>query len=516
MFSGKKSLKNKRAKKSVNALIIASSAAASVAVPGIFNAVATLRASVKTSANKNAGGRMMGTAETTTASAAVLGLGRMEATPTITAAMKATGTGLGAHRTHSMYVGPAGIQLQNSLAVQTISNNNRNVMVKESISSGSVIGEDEDWDAEFDLGPTGLSKTEISGTVGSCVDGNNSASQTRNVAVHGTTTAPVQQLLLQRVQRGGVDGGVRRTPAARILTNKNNNSRPHAPTTVFAKRRVQSAPSVAQHTQSNGRGGITDVLLEDFEENEDQDNENEEDNEFVVASVKQKVVTRRERELERSFSADGGLESWDDDFEGCCDNEAGGSNSGGGGGVYGNGEGGRSDGLFVPDAVLEIQQSLKVDAENFKRFALHIEDLKLMFMDAKLMARGLGSDKPMQLATINKQYATHLEMVQVLMDLGEYSETAPDKFVSDERNLRVLSEIISDNSSNKDIQSLSSSTSASSADTLCSLRDIAAKNGGKLHMGVGVMPLLIQSICKAKGMLGEYVIELRRVAISKG
>jgi hypothetical protein len=83
----------------------------------------------------------------------------------------------------------------------------------------------------------------------------------------------------------------------------------------------------------------------------------------------------------------------------------------------------------------------------------------------------------------------------------------PDNFVSDERNLRVLSEIISTSTAT----TAGTTTAFSSSTTLCELRDIAVKCG-KLNMGMGVMPVLLQSVGAAKTSLTDYMNELRRIA----
>jgi hypothetical protein len=130
------------------------------------------------------------------------------------------------------------------------------------------------------------------------------------------------------------------------------------------QRRVQSAPSTALKRFGDGLDGdVFDALFED----DDNDNIDGVGDQWVVASVKAKVEKRKEKELERSVSANAGLESWDDDFD---DGTDGVDNS--------RIESGRrpvTKQLVIPASVIGVQQSVKIDAINVRRFAWHVEGL---------------------------------------------------------------------------------------------------------------------------------------------
>jgi hypothetical protein len=225
---------------------------------------------------------------------------------------------------------------------------------------------EEDWDVEFDLSE---SRGGVNGPVARLIM-NGPINVLAGAAESGCkNAAPPLQLQGSFKRRVPVNGSTATTAVGgsghgtHAQTKKDGGRDTRHRLVPFEKRRIQSAPSMAQQRlrdEMAGAGsGLTDALLEDVAPMDEDDFEADETivatDEFVVASVKQKVVARRERELERSISADGGLESWDDDFN---DDEK---------------DGGRL--LVVPESVLEIQQSLKMEASNFKRFALHIEGL---------------------------------------------------------------------------------------------------------------------------------------------
>ncbi|KAJ3202890.1 hypothetical protein HDU67_000221, partial [Dinochytrium kinnereticum] len=175
-------------------------------------------------------------------------------------------------------------------------------------------------------------------------------------------------------------------------------------------RRIQSAPSVAlRRFGDGGGGGMVDALMEDGTAV----------GAFVVESVREKAERRRLRELERSVSANAGLESWDDDF----DYEA------GGGGAAGGGERGR-EGLCIPECVNETQEAVRMDAVNVKEFALHVEDLKLIYTQLQTLTQTLTTPLPPHLLptlqTLTRAYTPDLTQTQCLIDLGDASSSSDD------------------------------------------------------------------------------------------
>ncbi|KAI8843617.1 hypothetical protein BC829DRAFT_401034 [Chytridium lagenaria] len=193
-----------------------------------------------------------------------------------------------------------------------------------------------------------------------------------------------------------------------------------APHSQSLSRRIQSAPSVALRKFGEGAGGgMVDALMED---------------DFLVSSVREKAERRRLRELERSVSANGGLESWDDDFGEAevCGRDG--------------GEWRREwEELSIPKSVYEAQEALRMDAMHMKEFALHIEDLKLVYLDAIDMAQGLSTSPHLPpthhdtLATLRETFTQDLSQIEVLIDLGESSETSPN---ASERHLRILGDLL--------------------------------------------------------------------------
>ncbi|KAI9336209.1 hypothetical protein DFJ73DRAFT_850690 [Zopfochytrium polystomum] len=339
-------------------------------------------------------------------------------------------------------------------------------VVKGSALHNDTTSDHEDWDAELDAADSGVGTSHTS----------------------SRTSLSSQPVPLRQLH----PFPVRRAPAQLKPTAPGAPGSRAPPLPPFQSRRIQSAPSIAQSRFAEDLGcgsGVTDALLED----------DEGDDTFIVPSVRQKVVARREKELERSVSADAGLESWDDDFVGF-----------GGDGVDNN-----EGGLRVPDGVMGVQKNLKVDMENFRRFALHVEDLKLLHADAKLMAKGLATDHPDLMAKLTASYQLDLDRAEMLVDLGEYSDHSPDKFVTNDRNLETLNVLlwsVQQGGEAKDGKR-SGPSESSSHSTLCELKEVTGQGARVLQVGGEIMPVLIRSVGSTKARLKQYVVELRQVAL---
>ncbi|KAJ3267282.1 hypothetical protein HDU76_011856, partial [Blyttiomyces sp. JEL0837] len=221
---------------------------------------------------------------------------------------------------------------------------------------------------------------------------------------------------------------------------------------------------------------------------------------FVDPNVKEKIMKSHERELERSVSAHAGLESWDDDFLG------------------GNDDDHNGGGIDIPDTVCQLQKSLKMDGIYLKKFALHVEDLRRMYLDAIKIFEGLEAQqtpsKSDTLISLQNSYLPDLERVQVLIDLGEYSEDKPDNMVSDDRHLRILADILSlstqSQGDDEKTTTAKAASSSSSSSTLVELKEIAATSG-KLQFGGELVPLLIRGIVPIKARLGLFISELKEI-----
>ncbi|KAJ3087732.1 hypothetical protein HK102_010397 [Quaeritorhiza haematococci] len=133
-------------------------------------------------------------------------------------------------------------------------------------------------------------------------------------------------------------------------------------------------------------------------------------------------------------------ETWDDDF----DFEENGAD--GGGADCGSIGSLASLAIRIPASVRSSQMSVKSDSQQLRKFAWHIEDI----------ARALSTDRPEALSRLQRQYASDIEQVEVLLDLADHVDDDTATTSSNTQNLggkngveagqkhlRVLAEIIS-------------------------------------------------------------------------
>ncbi|KAJ3227213.1 hypothetical protein HDU81_006850 [Chytriomyces hyalinus] len=419
--------KKKKAKKSINALVLAAACAGSIGFPSLIHTLSTLRMAPTSNTNNPAPQKDFATAK---ARAQSLGPAQFQhASSSATLFDEAPPTPRPLKPCNSNESLSPSARAPKSRPTQHIQLN-----VPALTQANTEAIDEEDWDLEF-------------------------SKQSESAA--DTPNNQINQINL-------------RAPALPPFPRK---PKPHHPRALMApqQRRVVSAPSFAGHLQfgecddipATAAGGVVDALW-DTAAVED---------EFLVASVKQKVVARREKELERSVSADGGLESWDDDF--CC---FGGEDED----VPGTG-----NALVVPECLGSVQEALRVDSENIRKFALHIEDLKLLYLDAQDISTGLEFDTPELVLPVKKKYHSHLETAEVLIHLGDFNdEVGDEKLLTDELHVRVLGQLLGDS---------------------VGVGKLAVARIKMEFSGV-FMPVLIKCIGPVKVALNEYVNELRKLS----
>ncbi|ORY52556.1 hypothetical protein BCR33DRAFT_779830 [Rhizoclosmatium globosum] len=227
-----------------------------------------------------------------------------------------------------------------------------------------------------------------------------------------------------------------------------------------------SAPAEDGFSTTRAKGsGVVDAMWEEESIEPSVD-------EFLVASVKQKVVQRREKELERSVSAEAGLESWDDDFL-----------------VEGEESNSRHtmSGLQVPLFLKSVQEAVRSEGESLRKFALHIEDLKLIYMDAMDISFGLEFEAPERVEPLAATYQTTLDVAQVLIHLGDFNDH-DEKLKANDMHLRILGELLGEELKSIDIARM------------------------KMQFGCEYVQILVEKIGPLKKKLIEYVGELRKVS----
>ncbi|KAJ1561909.1 hypothetical protein HK405_001902 [Cladochytrium tenue] len=516
MFSSSTSRRRqRRIKKSVNAIVLATSAAASVGLPSIFNRIASLRTTTSSAAPASDDpnlGASRATAVATMRANAAYGVRAQSvhvvpssssqaslaaASPAkvdIAAAMQARDPSL-LPRTAAA-VRFAGVTAADDAAGPPPTSPSSGPGRAQAEAGAAVTQrelDDEDWDAEF-----GVSAGQPQPV---------SPPRPRLPAAASRRQAAPARLQPRRAPGGGPKGG----------------GEGRAPILLpFENRRIQSAPSITQRRFVDAGGsGVTDALVEHDPAGEDGFFDEFEEKDFVVASVKSKAERQRQREADRNVSAArrGGLESWDDDF------------------AADEGEGESktflppSIKLQVPSTVLQLQLSLKTDATNFRLFALHIEDLRLLHADARLMARGLALEQPERVLELDAAYAADLERAEVLVRLSEEDENGACG-TCDERSSRVLAELSAEVAAARGdgLGGAGGQPSPTSSDeTLCGggnggsdcapgglVAPAAGPAGGsrRLHVGVESMPALVRCVGVTKARLGSYVEELRAIALS--
>ncbi|KAI8805458.1 hypothetical protein BJ742DRAFT_855982 [Cladochytrium replicatum] len=207
----------------------------------------------------------------------------------------------------------------------------------------------------------------------------------------------------------------------------------------ISPRRIQSEPSTvlkqceAATTDNSGAMKFAERLLAD----RDDDTDGIDLEEWFVPSVKAKAQKRKDhcqeileaRSQPRMHSSTGsgdltlgkhsdvGVETWDDDFE--LEDEAGSvaepkhlaKDAG-------------YESLRIPTSIKKTQTMIKTDINNVRKFALHIEDMKLLYDDVKIKADGLRREAEFSpfVSELDTKYGSQMEKVKVLVDLAQYAD----------------------------------------------------------------------------------------------
>ncbi|TPX59949.1 hypothetical protein PhCBS80983_g02105 [Powellomyces hirtus] len=277
-------------------------------------------------------------------------------------------------------------------------------------------------------------------------------------------------------------------------------------------------PSVkAKAERRLGRGGLVGMPPV-YAHDEDDEDEDEDNN----------GVENGRLQMDSGGGAPGGggagMESWDDDFD--DDHGGGGDDAEMNGGKDGAAGGGL---LHIPRAVRELQTQIKGDAVNLKKFALHIEDLRLLHSDATDMAAGVPASR---LAPLQSQYARELTRVQVLLALGDSSDddgdatrpkqhnsrhllVPPHQAAPTEHHMHVLVEMLITGPDHHSQQKKKTGGGGGlSPAAVKSLQQMVAD--GTLVFGVELVPALLKHMGPLKIALAGYVAELRRVLLGAG
>lgn len=231
----------------------------------------------------------------------------------------------------------------------------------------------------------------------------------------------------------------------------------------FSPRRIQSAPMMQLKKLEPQQ---EDLLFED-------------EDEFLVASVKEKACKRRDLNLQlKQIGGERNFESWDDDFDVDMDE------------------------FIVPPAVENIQKIVKEDISNMRRFALHIEDIKHIYMDTKDISSGI---KPSTLKPLIEKYSESIKYVETLIELAEHTEEEYTHQPHNSRNfdLQTLSEILKIGVREQE----KTNQAFERGMTIQELEDMISD--GRVHFGVDLVPALIKGIIPLKQTMDCYLKELR-------
>ncbi|TPX70674.1 hypothetical protein SpCBS45565_g01662 [Spizellomyces sp. 'palustris'] len=441
--NGGKNSKSQKAKKSINALVLASGTLATPTVPSFFSAIQFhLRPRSKDdgplkpralSASRRA--QSMSVLSTDTAAlAAVKSSAQRE--PPVMIERRIPTRGPVKQQTPAIdNLRPQNVDTRPSAGI-IVSSAERAEFTAECNSLGVPV-EDNDVDLDFDaeFGFTDVRQAPL-------------ANLGHALAEENPTSGSVNASGLSNTQESS------QNPLARKSSDRN-----------ISPRRIQSAPTglLKMYDES--------MLLEDDHADE-----------WFVPSVKAKAERRlgrggmvgAEEEEDEGIK----LESWDDDFDV-----------------------GEKDDLDIPDSVQNLQTHIRGDVVNLKKFALHIEDLKLIFLDMHDMASGIPSNHAPALRTLQTAYSKEIEKAEVLIAVGDYAEDRPQCTAPTARHLRVLAEMLLGGAKG----SVLSSQAAEDITRMVEQESLA--------FGVELVPALMKHMSPLKQTLTMYVEQLRQLLL---
>jgi len=232
----------------------------------------------------------------------------------------------------------------------------------------------------------------------------------------------------------------------------------------LSPRRISSAPASQQSFDA------LNTLLESSDKNLDLF-----DDTFIVASVRAKVEKRNEKAS--AATNEHSHENWDTDFE---DEE-----------------------LSLPTIVTESQQMILKDGINMQKFAWHMEDLKLLYLEAQDMKHGISD------STISFKYKEELEDTRVLINLADELDDSntnstrqnPDDFI-------ILSKILGKRAP---ITPVTAVLDTENDDDNDEDWDVAVDDKTRMDFSVLDLPALIAYIEPLKKKMSEYIGDIRGV-----
>ncbi|KND03502.1 uncharacterized protein SPPG_00986 [Spizellomyces punctatus DAOM BR117] len=438
--NGGKNSKSQKAKKSINALVLASGTLATPSVPSFFSAIQVhLRPRSKNdgplkpralSASRRA--QSMSVLSTDTAALAAVKSNAQREPPVMIERRIPTRGPVKQPTPTSDNFRPQHVETRSS-ADKIVSSTERADITGECKFSGVPV-EDNDVDLDFDVefGFTDVRHAPL-------------ANLGHILADENPTSGPIHANTQDNSKN----------PLTRKSSDRN-----------ISPRRIQSAPTglLKMYDES--------MLLED-----------DPTDEWFVPSVKAKAERRlgrggmvgaEEEEEDEGIK----LESWDDDFDV-----------------------GEKDDLDIPDSVQNLQKHIRGDVVNLKKFALHIEDLKLIFLDMHDMASGIPSNHTQALRTLQTTYNKEIEKAEVLIAIGDYAEDRPQCTAPTARHLRVLAEMLLGGAKGNVL----SSQAAEDITRMVEQESLA--------FGVELVPALMKHMSPLKQALTMYVEQLRQLLL---
>ncbi|KAI8818184.1 uncharacterized protein EV422DRAFT_538984 [Fimicolochytrium jonesii] len=271
-------------------------------------------------------------------------------------------------------------------------------------------------------------------------------------------------------------------PPLEMRTPKNPSQPKAADRKISPRRRIQSAPTASLALQDDS------LLLDTNDEDDDWDEDR-----WFVASVKAKasrqlgsaagrgggMVGANDEEDEEK---QGNLESWDADFD--------------------NTDADAETALRIPDTVRDLQSHLKSDAINLKKFALHIEDLKLLLNDALDISSALPART---LSHLQKPYAPTFARAHLLIALGSYADDGVDKLTPTDHDMSLLCEMLVTGPAGDKRGGDGRLSEEAERD----VKRMMVGNGDVLQFGVELMPALMRHMGPVKEGLRRFVDEVR-------
>ncbi|RKP03589.1 hypothetical protein CXG81DRAFT_23847 [Caulochytrium protostelioides] len=178
--------------------------------------------------------------------------------------------------------------------------------------------------------------------------------------------------------------------------------------------------------------------------------------------------------------------------------------------------------LAIPPELMTNQRAIRADLENMRRFALHVEDLKLVWLDVQDQLKGLVADHPAQVEQLKAQYQTSLRQVQALIELGELTDEHRVPTMSTIDMVAVLRGILKDDTvaTTNTAGAAGGASGGSHHPGVPPIAGISPHSGlmppgTAFSFGVHMIPQLLRSVAPLKAHLASVQAELRSLALSE-